>query len=403
MTNEDSLLEESKQPEGREHEASVFWPARIAAFGLALGLWYSRVLWTNIGRTLPVCGLIDSPLSPALDQVLFGLVLVCSLSIVFNKLKLVSTIVLFVSIVLLILLDLNRFQPWLYEYLIILFLCSLPDNTFHLSSADCTDKKLQSVSIVLVAIYFFSGLEKLNWQFFTAVGPWLLGFSQAPTTTFENNVPLIVASAMMPLGEIALALALLFKQTRILGVCMGLFMHLTIIFILGPQRLNINAAVWPWNLTQMVLLLACFLNVSDHFLLRISVRERLLTALTLTTVCLVIPILGLLQIVDPYPAFAFYTGDIPTGRLMFEKATLEKLPVAVQRVCTYDKAMALWWLDLVDWAYVETGASVYPSKFCLRKISRRFAHDHPGELVALNLLTFPKLTKKIESHFEKNW
>jgi hypothetical protein len=395
------LTEEEKQSDLSAPQDTTCWPELIAALGLIFGFCASPVLWTNAARTFPVCGLIQCSFSPAIDRISFALALVCSISFLFRKFKLISTVVLFASMLLLILLDLNRFQPWLYEYAIIILLCSLPENKSCLTQAECSRRKLQAVSILLISMYFFSGLEKLNWRFFTCIGPWLLGYSRSVLFSFDSNPGLIAASAMVAVAEIALAGALSFKRTRTVGICMGLFLHASILYILGPFGRHCNAAVWPWNLAQMLLLIVCFAKVPDQFILRFNIKERLWTGLILIVVSLIVPVLGLLQVADAYPAFAFYTGDVPCGKLMFEQSLLDQLPVYIRRNCLYDEAAKLWTLDLGDFAQAETDASVYESVFCLRKLGQQFAAAHPGQFVQLKLVTYPKLTRRTEIHYEK--
>jgi len=378
------------------------WPLLLATAGLALGLCFSNRLWTGIGKSFPAAAIVSCPLSPGIDQVLSGLVLLCCCLIVANKFRLAGTITLFASLFVLVLFDINRFQPWLYEYLIIIFLCSVPDNRSHLSIFERSHKKLQFISLLLISVYFFSGLEKLNWRFLTIVGPWLLGLSHSLTTGIENDMTVIWMSASMAVAETGLAVLLCFSTTRMLGVALGTLMHATIFYVLGPFKMNTNPAVWPWNLTQITLLIYCFMNISDQPIFKINLKESRLSAFVMTVVALVIPTLGLLQLVDPYPAFSFYTGDVPTGKIMFEKSTFEQLPKNVQTECGfYDERTGLWYADTNDWLYLETGASAYPSFFCFRLEARKFAQDHPGQLVVLKLYSFPKLTKAARDHFEK--
>lgn len=274
----------------------------------------------------------------------------------------------------------------------------------HFSRVACRLVK-KSITIASASDYcnlLFSGLQKFNWRFFTVVGPWLLGASQCLQNSYENNTSLILASAALPFSELLLAILLFCKQTRKVGMWFGMIMHAYLLYMIGPWKLNTNPGVWPWNLVAILLLVSFFRNKSDDLLLRLNYKERPLTTIVLTVVCLVVPILGLLQITDPFPSFALYAGDVPYGKIMFEKSMLAKLtPVLQKDYSYYDERTGLWYVDINDWVYEESGASAYPSKLCFRLISRRFAAAHPGELVVLKLYTYPKLTKTAQTKYER--
>jgi len=383
--------------------SKIFWPDRVAALGLAVGLFFSLVLFTNDGRTLPHCPLVNLPHSFIIERILYDLCIFSSLAIALGKFKKLSVAMTLTSLIILILFDLDRFQPWVYEYAIVLFLSALPENNKEL--AEEKNCKLNAVSLFLVSIYFFTGMQKLNWRFITSIGPWLLGYTNSTINTYDNYLPLMLASLTMPLGEIALAITLSFKRTRILGLVMGLIMHAIILWEVGPDRFNVNAAVWPWNITQMFLLIACFAapsikNRSDKILVKLHYRLQPLTTATLAIVSLIVPTLGLFRLADPFPSFAFYTGDVPSGSILFEDVTIQSLPNYLRRALTHDKETGLWALDIVDWSLIETGTSVYPSTYCLRTMAKDFAAAHPGEKIVFKLKTFPKLSKETRIRYE---
>lgn len=385
-------------------QSAVEWLRSLAALGMFCGLFSSSALWTNFGRTLPACPLIELPggdLVPGIiDPIFFVIALVLSALLVFKKAGIATFGALFASLFLLVLRDLNRFQPWLYEYLLIISFCLAPLSPGE-TAEDRKAHSLQAVSILLISMYFFSGLQKINWRFLTAIGPWLIGHPAENADSYSHDLPMIFTSASMILWEVAAALALCWKRTRISGLVMVLVMHSAILYMLGPSKLNTNAAVWPWNFTQMALLTICFLNCPDAPLFKLNLKEMPIKVAILAVVSLAVPVLGLLQIADPYPAWALYTGDVPWGSLLIEKSTVEKLPAETAAICKEDESTGLWSLGMNDWAYLETGAALYSSEFCIRKVAERFARDHKGELVVLRIQTYPKLTRDAPSREER--
>ncbi|MBI5174919.1 MAG: hypothetical protein HY986_18675 [Candidatus Melainabacteria bacterium] len=378
------------------------WPIRLAALGLIIGMTYSAPLWLNLGRTLPVCPLLPLGQLEPLTPFLCITTIVSAFSLVLLRSARVAVGFLLASLFALVLLDLNRLQPWVYEYCLIILLFTIADK-----SPDLKEKRFQYLGMIIIAIYFFSGIEKLNWRFLTGIGPWLGGFSPSPALCMSDDQNAVAVSLLMCLGEIFMALLLVFRRTRFLGICGCMFMHLSILAMLGPQGLNINAVVWPWNIFQMLLMAGCFMQLQNSGLAFLQLdfsRNRKASSLVAFT-GLLLPILGLFQLVDPYPSFSFYSGDVPRGRLIFKTATLQKLPPQLQRICRYDRVNALCFLDFADWALIETTAPAYPSKFCLLSMAKAFASTYRPDSLVLRISTFPKFTcleKREEVLFKLN-
>lgn len=288
-------------------QADTLWTGQVAALGMTLGLVCSFTIWTNIGRTFPQCPLILAGCPDWVSSVFYALALLSSVALIFKKKIVPSGLLLSLSISFLVLLDLNCFQPWVYEYLLIILI-----NCFN-HGPDKNENNSKAIALLLLAIYFFSGLEKLNWRFITAIGPWFIGLSDSTQVSFGDNAIVMAAAATLAIYEVGLAVALANPKTRFLGLLGGIFMHLSIISMLGPR--GHNAVVWPWNLIQIALLFH-FLHLPWDLKQMLTLKKsNWLLCLAMTTTCLLIPALGLAQKADAYPAFALYSGDTPMGIL----------------------------------------------------------------------------------------
>lgn len=370
------------------------WPTRLAALGLLVGITFSASLWTNFNRTLPACPLIVLPQAEVINSLTFTITVLSAACLVMGTSRKLHVASLVLAVSLSILLDLNRFQPWVYEYLIIISLSSAKP-----SSTAGADNRLKYVSLAVMSIYLFSGLEKLNWYFLTRMGPWLAGFSIAPTISFEQYPLAMIASAVMAVGEIAICPLLFMKRTRKFGILAAVLMHLSILSILGPRGLNINAAAWPWNIFQLLLVFGCFMQLpySGPSLLRLNWQGNRRGACILLVCSLIIPMLGLLQIADPYPAFALYSGDVPHGRLTLGDCTFRRLPAHLRSLCRFNGQNRLWQLDMTTWALCETSAPAYASKYCLIRMAEQFAHCYQTEPLILEIASFPKWSRSAEN------
>ncbi len=365
------------------------WPVKLCALGLIVGMTFSAPLWLNFGRTLPVCALFPLGQLALLTPLLSIVTVFSAFSLVLVGVNRLAAGLLLLSMSALVLMDLNRLQPWVYEYCLIILLFTIAD-----SSPEYKEKRFQYLGLIIMAIYLFSGLEKLNWRFLTGIGPWLGGFSPSPALCLSGDQNAVSVSLLMCLGEIFMALLLVFRRTRFLGICGCMFMHLTILAMLGPQGLNINAVVWPWNIFQMLLMAGCFMELQNSGLafLRLDFSRNRKASSLVVFAGVLLPVLGLFQLADPYPSFSFYSGDVPRGRLIFKAATLQKLPPQLQRICRYDRVNALCFLDFADWALIETTAPAYPSKFCLLSMAKAFVATYQPDCLVLRISTFPKFT-----------
>ncbi len=154
---------------------------------------------------------------------------------------------LFSSLTLLILFDVNRLQPWVYEYALMLLALAV-------SRPDVGPKLC---AVILVALYFWSGVQKANLLFGLEVFPQViqpLGDSLKPTWF------------LVPIIEVAIAIGLFIPRTRVIAVWGAVMMHVVLLGLLGPFGKNFNSVIWPWNLTMIGLVLCCFLREKEPIL-----------------------------------------------------------------------------------------------------------------------------------------
>ena len=128
--------------------------------GCGLGMLSCYRLWLTARQfpLIPVAEWFPNP-PPPWDRLLFaGLLLSLILALRFHR----TGVVLFlVGAAFLMLGDQNRLQPWFYLYLILLLLTLFPPKT-----------ALSGCRVALSAVYIWSGIHKLNPQFFQEIVPW---------------------------------------------------------------------------------------------------------------------------------------------------------------------------------------------------------------------------------------
>jgi hypothetical protein len=105
-----------------------------------------------------------------------------------------------------------------------------------------------------VSLYFYSGLSKLDASFCQELGNLFLTTALRPTGLDPAGWPAtwrIAAILAMPVGELAVAAALLVPRTRRLGLAAALVLHAALLGILGPWGLDHSTIVLVWNAAMM--------------------------------------------------------------------------------------------------------------------------------------------------------
>jgi hypothetical protein len=140
------------------------------------------------------------------------------------------------------LLDQNRLQPWAWQFFLLAILICLAD--------DATARR--GWAWLVISIYFWSAVSKLDYAFFHEQGPALLGGLKRAIGL--HGIPnrwtatLDIAGAVgIALGELSVAALLAWPRTRRLGLWAATVMHGALLLALGPLGLNHSAGVLIWN------------------------------------------------------------------------------------------------------------------------------------------------------------
>jgi len=283
--------------------------SQLMAFSFVAEIALCWKMWIPIGREFPMVSALESiPISLGVigDCILMCFLLVSFFLIIIHKQSRLAFIILLVCFVLLILEDVARLQPWVYGQTAILgVLCFRPKK---LDSPEIKKSVLTGVLIVVAGIYLWSGLQKFNLNFIRETFPWLLSATGIdlivpagdPTPTI-NYLLFLVA-----IGETALGLMIIFKRTRKIGMIGTLIMHLFILFSVGPLGHNWNQIVWPWNVSQMLILIA-FLFFNPDITFRANIKPIKLNYVMIL-LFFIMPAFNLVGYWDPPLSGCLYEG-----------------------------------------------------------------------------------------------
>ncbi|WP_162087283.1 hypothetical protein [Chryseobacterium aquaeductus] len=144
-------------------------------------------------------------------------------------------------------LDTVRWQPWEFMYLCMLLVVIVnylkPKNIIFL------------FHLLLVAMYFYSGLHKLNRNFLALF--WRDSILQdffGLSMEFILKFKLFFVGLLIPIIEVSLAILLLVSKSKRNTSYLLIIMHFIILILLGPLGLEYNSIVWFWNLALIVIL-----------------------------------------------------------------------------------------------------------------------------------------------------
>lgn len=183
----------------------------------------------------------------------------------------------------------NRWQPWIYLFFILLSILCL--QKFYFFSEE---KILELFRISFIGVYIWSGLHKFNAGFVQNIFPQI------------SPIDLDFFAYIIPIVEALLGFGLFFSNTRKISVLFLLLMHLFILFLtlLGPFSHDI--IVVPWNIGMIFMLFILFWNTySLTFFKQISFLKALVMILFF-----VLPSLNFIGLWQNFTSFALFSGKV---------------------------------------------------------------------------------------------
>lgn len=368
----------------------LLWVKTVTCLGLACGLIYTRKLWcSGSARTCPRVPLF-SGLPQLRHESLLYLALLLLLVAVAVRPQPGLSIAAFVTLAMVLsLADWTRFRPWLYQD--IFFLIAMAACYWQGGESPAQDEALHICRLILVSVYFWSGLLKINQCFFKSAFPSIVG----PLAT---RLPLPLGAMLRDLGyaagflEAAMALGLLFPSTRTVSLLGLLVMHLFILACFSPIGHQGFRAIWPWNISMLVIDFIVFWNTDEVLWSDIlwgngsALHWLVLFQFTL------LPVLGLFNLLDPVFSHGHMTGRHVSCQILINHRLFGQLPLAwqsaFQRVDTGRGVLYL--LVVQQWTMDELRVPAVQQERLLCRLTRglsRFGAG-PGE-VTLTVFRMP--------------
>jgi hypothetical protein len=195
-------------------------------------------------------------------------------------------------------LDQMRWQPWEYKYLLIFM--------FYIFYYKNQKQFIWLCMILMISIYFFSGIFKLNGAFLNQIWERMIlnRFFEIPSH-FNSNPVIHYLGLIFPLFEISVAFGLLLSKYKRTFLLLAILSHIFVLIFLGPLGLNYNQIVWPWNILMIAMGFLLFfssvkIEMNELFKYKFNV--------VIVTIITILPFLNFFEIWDDYLSFELYSG-----------------------------------------------------------------------------------------------
>lgn len=336
-----------------------------------LGILLSFKLWHS-DRLFPLIPAVDflPNFSPTINYIILGSFLISLVLIFFSENK--KWIVLSLSILLILLLqDQMRWQPWVYTYILILipFLFKNEENT--------ATKKINYLQIIFIGIYVWGGIHKLNPNFTELI------FRSVLVDLFNINNQSISDSFLqigysIPIIEILIGIALIFPQSRKIGVQIAIVSHLFIMLYIYSFGALSNSVVYPWNVAMILCVYMLFYNTKNNIVIwrESNLKYRILNYSILFVIG-VLPILNFANSWDTYFSFSMYSAKPKNYYILIKDDEQTKLDTSVYQEYykTIDGMSRGKIINMTLWSYKELNVPMNPEKRIFKKVGESFCNS----------------------------
>ncbi len=354
----------------KEKNTSNLFTITIAIFFLIAKI-ISWKLWLA-NRTFPLVPAFNFlQIVPPFVNLLLYIGSIVLLSLVVIKPKQFNLLpILIILEILSCLLDQNRWQPWEYQYVFMLFI-------LWVNRSD--DKKALFILLaVFCSIYFYSGLQKVNPHFIKQVwGHTILNNFLHLSANIAQQPKLLRLGYSIPLLEMLLSIGLLLKKSRKIAIYILLIMHIFILLFIGPLGLYYNIIVWPWNMAMIVFLLI-FLkqNINTpNIATLISSKLNLL----ILVVWIVLPIVNFWGYWDFYFSSSLYSCRIDICYIELDNPDKNfELKNFYRKKNATDTVTKKEIILLQDWAFKELNTPPCPQVRVYKKIKIEWQKRYPN-------------------------
>lgn len=355
--------------------------ACLASMILCYKLWFNE---RNFPLT-PVFDILPHWAHPY-DYILPGISGLFLLGVILHRTPQRFVILFLLSALLLAVLDMNRWQPWFYQYILMFFILAF-------FNYRCDDSRQQTAIILtfklmVASIYIWSGLQKLNPHFLSDTFPWLMEpITNHMAANSIDNFKFLGYS--FPLIETATGICLLIPSLQKLACISAITMHIFILIVLSPIGHNYNPVVWPWNVAMIAFVLLLFYNEVHFNSIDLRNALRFYSVKIVLVLFMLMPLFNFFNLWDSYLSHNLYSGNTSGGELYISNEMKEKLPEHIKPYA-YESADGQSDITIKYWCMKELGVPAYPERRNFEAVKKTF-YKYTKDSSEIYFLYTPKL------------
>ena len=374
------------------------------------GILFSIELWFPTSRSFPRAPVLFAPPEEStlhVEWFLSAILVVALILTIVSRRPTLFSVFALIPISVLVAFDQSRLQPWVYQYSLLLGVLALHD--WRTKDAAVSAHTLSLLQLTVAALYFWSGLQKLNFTFVHEIFPELLAPLRMALPWLPQ--PTSGLGIFVALTEILIGCGLLYSRTRDLFVWLALSMHAVALALLIAR--GYNSVVWIWNCALMLVVIVLFWRSDVSHGRRGEIRQfqslkgKLAAAITLAAALL--PILSFWGLWDMYLSGALYSGNTAVGVVKVDPNLSAQLPATAKAQLLQVESTGEEMLPLLEWSMADLNVPVYP-EICVyqqvaREICKLATNKNDVELIVKERPTIPsgryEVTRTSCAHLER--
>ncbi len=333
----------------------------------------SRELWVPLNRDFPLIPFFEFlplRLNHFLRILLISLMGVSLIFAVIFPNKKMYLLLFSIPAMLFILEDAMRLQPWFYIHVIMISLIAFEKTITQ-------QNVMRLLKLIVIAIYFWGGFNKLNIAFAWEVFPWLIeptGLGEFYYLGFDNlnSFPLPAANYIafvIPIVEIAIAIFLFIPRFRNFGLALCIITHLFSLYSIGPLGQNWNIVVWPWNFEMPILCWLLFYGVrEENYFQKYGLALKSKVGILILFLFLVAPTLSFFGKWDKGMAMHLYSGNSSQMKFYFEGFQEQLVNSSFAPYLSLDTVSMTSFMKVRYWADAQLGTPMYSEPRYLKKV-----------------------------------
>jgi hypothetical protein len=343
------------------------WAIRLVIASLLFTQLFTPALWRS-ERVFPHAPVADwvPRLAAPLDSLLLLAEFLLLGAILFRPYRNRWLPAFFGMMVLWVLPDQIRLQPWFYLYGLLL----LPATFYRKPSAENDNAGVLLVmQWVVIGLYVWSGLHKHSHDYYHYVH----GFIARP---LEPHLPASVfeawnqAALVAPWFEFGAAVLLAFGPTRKLAVLLISGMHGYLLLCLGPLGSGWNSVIWPWNISMVLILWVLFFG-QPVLPLRLLLGPRIrFAAIPAVLLAVFMPALRYADAWDNNLSFCLYSGKTKGLNFFIRESAVNKLPNEGRQHLSKTNQPGLRYMSADTWCMDELGVPINPQERIYKLIGK---------------------------------